>query len=135
MVTRIKVSTSGLESFLEDIAKLGLDVDEAVHRALRAGAAVAKDGLRRRVPKDTHNLEFHLHATEVKQEGNTSFVLVGVMEDDGSPADAETARYANSQEYGTSSMAAQPYVRPTIEEDKGAIKKAMRDELKGVLGE
>jgi len=32
-------------------------------------------------------------------------------------------------------MAAQPYVRPTIEEDKGAIKKAMRDELKGVLGE
>lgn len=135
MVTRVKVSTSGLEAFLEDIAKLGLDVDEAVRRALRAGAAVAKDGLRRRVPKDTHNLEYHLHATEPRQEGNTIYVLVGVMEDDGSPADAETARYANSQEYGTSSMAAQPYVRPTIEEDKGAIKKAMRDELKGVLGE
>lgn len=124
MATRVNVSTKGFDEYLEKLAAAGKDVDLSIAKALTAGAAVAKAGMVQRVPKDTHNLEDHIKTTEVLLSGNYSFVEVGVMN-----ADAETARYGNAQEYGTSSMAAQPYIRPTIKEDSGKIRKAMKDSL------
>jgi hypothetical protein len=44
---------------------------------------------------------------------------------------AEIARYGNAQEYGTSNMAAQSYIRATVDEDMGAARAAMK---KVVLG-
>lgn len=124
MTTRVKISTKGFEGLLEQIAELGQDVDAAAKQALAAGAEVAKAGMRRRVPKDTHNLEQHIQATEVQQDGNYLYTEVGVID-----ADADTARYGNAQEYGTSSMAAQPYIRPTMTEDARKIRQAMRKSL------
>ena len=124
MTTRAKISTKGFEEYLEKLASIGADVDESIQRALIAGAEVAVEGMRRRVPKDTHNLEKHIQATEVKQNGNFSFVEIGVLN-----ADDETARYGNAQEYGTSSMPAQPYIRPTIAEDREKIRRAMKESL------
>ncbi len=124
MTTRVIVSTKGFEALLERIVSIGQDVDKSAQKALSAGAEVAKAGMVRRVPKDTHNLEHHINVSEPKQDGNFSYVEVGVLN-----ADADTARYGNAQEYGTSSMPAQPYIRPTMAEDKGKIKKAMRESL------
>lgn len=124
MTTRAKISTKGFEEYLEKLAAAGQDVDQSIHKALDAGADVAIEGMRRRVPKDTGNLENHIGKTEVKQDGNYSFIEVGVLN-----ADDETARYGNAQEYGTSSMPAQPYIRPTMKEDAGKIRKAMRESL------
>lgn len=124
MTTRVKVSTKGFEQYLEKLAAAGRDVDASIGRALQAGAQVAEDGMEQRVAKDTHNLEEHIEISEVKREGNFSYVEIGVLH-----ADAETARYGNAQEYGTSSMAAQPYIRPTMAEDAGKIKRAMKDSL------
>jgi len=124
MTTRVKVSTKGFEEYLEKLAAAGRDVDKDIHKALNAGADVAVDGMRRRVRKDTHNLEQHIDKTEVRQDGNYSFVEVGVLH-----ADEDTSRYGNAQEYGTSSMPAQPYIRPTMNEDAGKIKKAMKESL------
>jgi len=124
MATRVTISTKGFEELLERIAEVGQDVDAAAQRALAAGSQVARAGMVRRVPKDTHNLERHIRATEVKQDGNYHYVEIGVID-----ADADTARYGNAQEYGTSSMAAQPYIRPTMAEDAGKIRKAMRESL------
>ena len=124
MTTRAKISTKGFEEYLEKLAAAGQDVDKSIHKALDAGADVAIEGMRRRVPKDTGNLENHINKTEVKQNGNYSFIEVGVLS-----ADDETARYGNAQEYGTSSMPAQPYIRPTMKEDAGKIRKAMKESL------
>jgi hypothetical protein len=49
--------------------------------------------------------------------------------------DAETAIYGNVQEFGSSSVEAQPYIRPSFRSKKAAAMRAMRDFLKafGVL--
>jgi HK97 gp10 family phage protein len=114
-----------MEKYLEDLAAAGRDVDAAAGRALAAGGEVALQGMQRRVPQDTKNLAEHLATSQPKKNGNFVYVDVGILQ-----ADADTARYGNAQEFGTSSMPAQPYIRPTLAEDKGAISKAMRDSLK-----
>lgn len=128
MTTRTKVSTKGFEAYLEALSAAGRNVDEGIQKALMIGAEVAKDGMQRRVRKDTHNLEEHIRIDGPHQEGNFSYVDVGVINKK-SFTDAETARYANPQEYGTSSMAAQPYIRPTVKEDASKIRKAMKNSL------
>lgn len=116
----------GLEEYLERLVQMGKDVDAAAAKALEAGGDVLLAGMKRRVPKDTHNLEQHLVRTEPVRDGNYTYVEVGISKD----ADAETARYGTAQEYGTSSMAAQPYIRPTVDSDAGKARAAMREVLK-----
>lgn len=124
MAKTVRVSTKGLSDSLEEIARLGRDVDAAAASALQAGGEVLLDGMVRRVPKDTRNLERHLVIKGPMRDGNFIAVEVGLI-----GADANTARYGNAQEYGTSSMPAQSYVRATAEADKGKAAKAMRDRL------
>jgi HK97 gp10 family phage protein len=124
MATRLRIDTKGFEAYLERVALAGLSVDDAARRAVMAGAEVAKEGMRKRVPVDTGNLQEHIDFTDPELEGNTVFVLVGVIE-----ADADTARYGTAQEYGSSNMVAQPYVRPTMDHDAARIKAAMRAAL------
>ena len=121
MTVRGKIDLKGLEPWLEDLAAAAKDIDAAAGRAIEAGQDVALKGMRRRAPKDTHNLEEHLVITEVRIDGNFVYGEVGLI-----GADADTARYGNAQEYGTSNMAAHPYIRPTMQGDKGKIRKAMR---------
>lgn len=121
MASRVKVSTKGLAESLDALAQLGKNIDAIIPRALLAGGEVLKDGMKRRVPKDTHNLEDHIVIDGPHQDGNFHYIEVGVI-----GADADTARYGNAQEYGTSSMPAQPYIRPTVDEDKGKASKAMK---------
>ena len=77
--------------------------------------------MQRRVRKDTHHLEESIEASEPKQDGNFVYIEVGLIN-----ADAETARYGNANEYGTSSMPAQPYIRPALDEDMTKARAAMR---------
>lgn len=121
MAARVKVSTKGLEESLEALAQLGADLDAAAGGALLAGGEVLKAGMRRRVPKDTHNLEDHIDIDGPHRDGNLHYIEVGVVN-----ADADTARYGNAQEYGTSSMPAQSYIRSTVDSDKGRASKAMK---------
>lgn len=122
MPVRVKLETKGFEEYLERIAQAGKDVDHAADEALQAGGEVLLEGMDRRVPKDTHNLEQHLTIEGPVNDGNYHYITVGIAKD----TDADTARYGNAQEYGTSSMAAQPYIRPTLDSDMGKARKAMR---------
>src|SRR4030066_619518 len=125
MTVREKLDTKGFSEYIERIAQAGQDVDQAAAAALAAGGDVLLEGMQRRVPKDTPNLEQHLERTAPQQDGNYIFVEVGLSK----KADAETARYGTAQEYGTSSMAAQPYIRPTLDSDMGKARKVMKKEL------
>ena len=120
----------GFDEYLQVIADAGKSVDGAAEKAVIAGADVLLAGMQRRVPKDTLNLHDHLKRTQPKREGNFVSVQVGVLE-----ADADTARYGNVQEFGSATMKAQPYIRPTLDGDRAKMRRAQREALEadGVL--
>jgi HK97 gp10 family phage protein len=127
MAIRVKLETKGLTRFLEQIAASAQNIDELVDDALKAGGEVLKAGMRRRVRKDTHNLEDQIDVEGPHTDGNQHFVTVGLKKD----TDAETSRYGNAQEYGTSNMAAQSYIRATVDEDMGKARAAMKKVIMG----
>ena len=129
MATKTYISTKGFDQYMEKIVAAGRDVDASAQKALLAGAEVAKKGMQRRVAKDKHNLEKHIKIDGPHQEGNFSYADVGVIPKK-QFTDAKTARYGVAQEYGTSSMPAHPYIRPTIKGDSGKVRSAMRKSLK-----
>lgn len=125
MTVRGKITTKGLEKYIEAVAEMGKDIDPVVDQALEAGAGVLLDGMKERVPKDTHNLENHLVVGQIRKSFDFHYIYVGLLF-----PDAETARYGTVQEYGSSKMAAQPYFRPTMDEDASKARTAMRHVLK-----
>jgi HK97 gp10 family phage protein len=129
MPARFSLDLTGFDEFLEKLQAIGENVDAAAGQALEAGAAVAVAGMRARVAVDTGNLQEHIKAGPVELSGNTSTIEVGIIS-----ADGKTVRYAMVQEYGSASVTAHPYIRPTMGQDKGKIRAAMRAELKGILG-
>ncbi len=125
MSTTGRLSLNGLNAYLEDIAQAGLDIDAAAARALAAGAKPILAQMKIDVPKDTHNLEEHLSIDGPHRTGNFSYVDIGIV-----AADQETGIYGNVQEYGSSSVAAQPYIRPAFKGKKAKAMRAMKDSLK-----
>lgn len=125
MSTTGKLELTGLASYLEDLARAGQDVDAAASRALEAGAQPILAQMKIDVPKDTHNLENHLAIDGPHRTGNFSYVDIGVVTND-----KRTAIYGNVQEYGSSSVAAQPYIRPALKSRRAAAMKAMKESLK-----
>ena len=133
MTTRATITLKGFGEYLEKVNQAGKDVDQAAAKAVSAGGDVLLDGMLQRVPRRTGKLASTLIRTEVMRDGNFSFVISGMPKD----ADADVARYGNVQEYGSASTKAHPYIRPTIDEDKGRARTAIRKSLKedGILNE
>ncbi|MGI6258753.1 MAG: HK97-gp10 family putative phage morphogenesis protein [Anaerolineaceae bacterium] len=125
---------ASLKTMLEDLAKLEKDgVDAAAREMIEAGAEVALEGMRKRVPVRKvkgGRLKSHLRRSAIKGDGNRVYTEVGLI---GAPA--EVVRYGTAQEFGTSRHAAQSYLRPTMKEDRAKIYRAMRNVLKQRLGE
>lgn len=113
--------------YLEKLAQASVDIDAAADRAALAGGEVYQDGMQRRVAVLTGELQDHIEIDQ-RRDGNLHTVEVGVLRQKG--ASAVLARKANAQEYGTSSMEAHPYVRPTQVEDQSKALKAIRESLK-----
>ncbi len=131
MPIRYKLETSGFSDYLERIIQAGQNIDQAADEALIAGGDILLEGMLRRVPRDTGNLAAHLERSEPEQDGNFHSLTVGISKN----ADAETARYAGAQEYGwRPDHPAQPYIRPTIDEDMRSARAAMREIFEKFIG-
>jgi HK97 gp10 family phage protein len=126
MGLKTKLTTKGFEDYLERLAAAHADIDAICDEALAAGGEILLEGMQRRVPKDTHNLENHLSVSEPMQDGNFHSINIGLVGE----VDAKTALYGNVQEFGSAHTPAQPYVRPTMDEDMGKARKAMRQVFK-----
>lgn len=114
----------GLDAILEALAQQEVDLDAAAARALSAGAEVAVEGIKRRARVLSGEMRDAAKASEVKKAGNEISIEVGWPD-----ADGKLARKVNANEFGTSSMEAQPMVRPTMAEDKKTILGAMKSSL------
>ena len=115
------------DRYLEKVDRTIADIDGAADRAALAGAKVAESGMKRRVAVLTGELQDHIEIDGPRRDGNVHTVEIGVLRKKG--ASAEIARKANAQEYGTSSMPAHPYARPTMIEDKAEINGAIKESL------
>lgn len=128
MSTYPKFVLKGLDEYLENLARAGADIDVAAERALMEGAKVIQEQMIADVPIDTGNLKDHIKIKGPQRDANYIYVEVGVIHDKDF-TDDETARYANSVEYGNSSMAAQPFIRPAFDKSKSAAVRAMKEVL------
>lgn len=123
MPIKTRLTTKGFEEYLEVLAKAGEDIDAISDEALAAGGKVLVEGMQRRVPKKTMNLMNHIKVTAPQRDGNVHYIDVGLVHG----TDADTARYGGAQEYGTSDMSANPYIRPTFDADMRAARARMRE--------
>lgn len=121
MAVRMKVSTKGMQDALAALAETAANIDQVASEMILAGGEVLQDGMRQRAPKDTHNLENKIALDGPHQDGNYHYAEVGLPRS----VDADTARYGTAQEFGTANMAAQPYIRPTVDRDKTKARRAM----------
>ena len=132
MTTGWKLSTKGLEESLEALVALGRDIDDAAATALLAGCEVMQEEMKSLAPELTGNLKAHIQIDGPHQDGNYIFCEVGVIHKI-EFTDADTARYANVQEYGSASTPAHPYIRPGIDRARNKANRAIRDSLAEAL--
>jgi HK97 gp10 family phage protein len=119
-----------LQEMMETLATMETDINAVAGEMLDAGADVVLAGMKRRVPKRTGKLHDSLKKGEVQRDGNVSFIEIGLID-----APAEVVRYGTVQEFGSSSVSAQSYLRATMKEDKSKSTKAMKAVLEKELGE
>ena len=113
---------------MEKLVGAGQNIDDSVDKALMAGAPLIQDEMLARVPFSTGNLAEHIAIKGPERDGNFHSVEVGIIHDINF-TDEDTARYGNAQEYGTSTMEAQPFIRPGMDNGKGKANKAMKESL------
>lgn len=128
MTTQGSFTLAGLNDYFEQLARAGVDVDAVAAEVIAEGGIEMQAEMQSLVPIDTGNLYEHIQMDGPKQEGNFTFVDVGVIHV-ASQTDAETARYGNVMEYGSATTAAQPYIRPALKRKKGVVKQAMQKVL------
>jgi HK97 gp10 family phage protein len=122
MPIKTRLTTNGFEAYLEKIGRAGQDVDAVTDEALQAGGGILKDGMKRRVAVDTHNLQNHIACSLPRADGNVHFVEIGLLKG----TDANTARYGGVQEFGSAHTHAHPYIRPALDSDMVRARAEMR---------
>jgi HK97 gp10 family phage protein len=126
MTTQGKFTLSGVGAYLEELNRLGHDIDVVAQEVvLEAGQQIQAD-MQNLVPVDTGNLYDHIQINGPHRDGNFHFVEVGVIHDI-SFTDAETAIYGNVIEYGSSRVNAQPYIRPALKKNKSIMRKTLKN--------
>lgn len=91
-----------------------------VRDSLRSAARVVVKSAKRRVPVDTGFLKKSITQRVTVQGVSQSYALVGYR---------KKAFYGGFIELGTSKMAAQPFLRPALDESHSEIEKAFVDAL------
>lgn len=125
MTTQGKFSLNGVAEYLEELERLGHDIDKVADEVvLEAGQEVQAD-MQNLVPVDSGNLFDHIQIDGPHQDGNFHYVEVGVIHDLAF-TDENTAIYGNVIEYGSARVAAQPYIRPALAKNRTIMRKTLK---------
>jgi HK97 gp10 family phage protein len=125
MTTRGSFEVKGLDGYLEDMVKAGVDVDQVVADVLTEAAPIAEEELATALLRTkqsgevwTGETEASITASSVQSEGNYHFIELSV-----GGADVPQAFH---KEYGSTRQAAEPFIRP-------AFTKLRRSKLKAMM--
>jgi len=124
----------GLTNLKQKIEEKRKEIGAVFEKDLNEGADRVVASAKSRAPKGiTHNLENAIGKNEVWERGGKYSIYVGIQINDVfTKADGW---YARMQEYGTSKMKAQPYLRPALNENKAQINNEIVSDLKEVIKE
>ncbi|MBE3590006.1 MAG: HK97 gp10 family phage protein [Firmicutes bacterium] len=123
---RFRVKVEGGDLIARRLAVLGEKAAAVVDEAAMAGAEVIREGASRRAPVRTGALQEHIITQPGEEQSpGRAEVLIG--------PDKERF-YGLFVELGTSKMAARPFLRPALDEDRHLAEAAVAAALKEVLG-
>lgn len=96
----------------------------ALRKGMRKGANVVRDEARAKAPIDTGLLKRHIRTRERSEENGDLRFAVEIT---------RSAFYGRFLEYGTSKMAAKPFLRPAAENKTEEAVVAMRDAMQEAI--
>lgn len=141
----VDLEFSGFEELMGKLAEKGRNIDRIGNKALKESAKVLRDEIKRRAPRSQKPRENpkdgkhtwrtgehaadHISISRVKTDKyGTKNVFVGVEKGDNSPY-----FYMKFMEWGTSEIAAQPFVLPAKEAKKAEVIKKQEEVLRKEL--
>ena len=120
MVAQFEMRITGDKAVIAGLNRVGNAVgSKAIMPALRAAALIPQNAAKESVPVLTGTLKRTMHQEDV--QGQLA-VTVGT-----------DVPYAEHVEFGTSKMPARPYLRPALDENKGAMVKEFGEALEDIV--
>lgn len=125
MARRGSVTLEGGEELIKRLGKLPEAVaGKAMDDALMAGAEIVRADASRRAPRRTGKLAESIVAELQEGKSGRKSAVIGPNEE---------AFYGSFVELGRSNQAAQPYLRPALDENKNAVQRAIADALRAAI--
>jgi len=127
------VKIEGLTNLKQKIEEKRKEIGAVFEKDLNEGADRVVASAKSKTPVLSGNLRNAIGKNEVRERGGKYSVYVGIQINEiFTKADGW---YARMQEYGTSKMKAQPYLRPAFNEQKAQINNEIVSDLKEVIKE
>ncbi len=117
--------TSGLDEYLRKVAAAGRDIDISAEKALGKGLDILHRGLLQRVPVGTGALKKRIYRTPTMRDGNKVYGYVGWR-----LGAKREFLYGVFVEYGRPGVAARPWYRATMRNDRRKMLASMESSLK-----
>lgn len=122
----VSLQAAGIEEYLQRIAQLGKDVDEAVKMAVNESAEIIYDAMRKGAEQHIRTAAVYdaIELIPATQSGNEISAAVGI----------DTVKHPQAihgvfQEYGSPHFPADPFIRPAFDNNKSKAKKKQREVL------
>jgi HK97 gp10 family phage protein len=115
------IRLDGMQELLRQLEQVGSEAERIKKDALLAGAEIIQQAASERAPRDTGKLAENIVISDVKD----GTVDIGPDRD---------RFYGLFLEFGTSKMAARPFLQPAFEESKEQVQQKMADVIRKELG-
>ncbi|QPA31625.1 HK97-gp10 family putative phage morphogenesis protein [Thermaerobacillus caldiproteolyticus] len=112
----------GMQELLRQLEQVGSEAERVKKDALLAGAEVVQQAASEKAPRDTGKLAENIVISDIKEDGT---VDIGPDRD---------RFYGLFLEFGTSKMAARPFLQPAFEENKEQVQQKMADVIRREMG-
>ena len=125
----VNLDFSDLDKLQKRLDEMGRKGSTLENKALLAGAEVINKEVVKNAPERTGHAKKYLKVSKVSKEKGIKVVKVGISKGDNSEA-----FYLKFHEYGTSKMAARPFMRPAFERKRKEALEKTHEVIKEGLG-
>lgn len=122
---KVRAEVEGAEEIIKILKEMGQNAENVLLQAAEAGGKIALDDAKRRCPVRTGRLRSSLQLEVGKSTPYKADVRVRPGKDE---------YYGTFVELGTKNQAAQPFMRPAVDENKERISEKVTSELSRVVG-